>query len=332
MENRLASVIECAHLSWAIGRTASPGTAGGEAPAAPLLPGWKALPSPRLAAPARPAWTARPANGFGARAYANESTAEVAIAYRGMDLPSAMPGPVGQDVPELLMGLSQLLGKAGVEIGAEHRMQALAHYLTVVEWARVRGWAPARLVFTGHGLGAALAASMALWLDRPATLFAAAPFAATGQGGDCRERLVHVSVQGELLGYARQVMPLGLSARNDRVIGLGQPPVSLALVLHRMSLHLALLLDERLPALIQRRPELLPALHGGSQDPARDPIAPLVDDQLREGLGVPSRLTQFVDDLEQLPSPTAPGMRPLEPNGLGPEHEFLRGIEVRELS
>lgn len=312
MENRLASVIECAHLSWAIGRTPSPGGAGGEALAAPLLPGWKALPSSRLSAHTR---HTTPSSGFGARAYANGSTGELAIAYRGVDLPSAMPPRVGQDLPDLLMGLSQWVGRTGVEIGAEQRMQALAHYLTVVEWARVRGWDPAQLVFTGHGLGAALAASMALWLDRPATLFAAAPFAGIGQNGGRRENLVHVSVQGELLGHARERMPIGVSAPHDRVIDLGPQPVSEALALHRMDLHLALLLDERLPVLIQRWPDLLPALREGSHDPARDPLASLVEDQLRQGLGRPSALQRFVDGLEK---------RPLL--------EFLRGIEVKELA
>lgn len=307
MEKPLASVIECAHLAWAVGRPASPGAASGEAPTTPLLPGWKALPAPRLAVPAMRA------GGFAVRAYANESTGETAIAYRGMDLPSAMPGPPGREAPDLLMGLSQWLGPTGAEIGAHQRMQALAHYLTVVEWARLRGWDPDRLVFTGHGLGAAFAAVMALWLDRPATLFATAPFVAPGKGG--RENLIHLSVQGELLGYARQVMPIGVSAPHDRVIRVGPQPPSEALFLHGMGLHLALLLDDRLAGLLERLPELLPALRDGSADPAQDRMAPLIDDQLRQGLGRPSALRRFVDELEA---------RTLQ--------AFLRGIEVRELA
>ena len=96
-------------------------------------------------------------------------------------------------------------------------------------------------------------------------------------------------------------LPFAVSAERDRAIEAGQAPVSKGLALHRMDLHLALLLDERLPALMQRLPELLPALCGGSPDPAHDLIGPLIEDQLRQGAGAPSALRRFIDDVEKLP-------------------------------
>ena len=290
----MASLIECAHLAWAVGI----GPLSGGSHRTPLLPGWKALQAPPLAAQAEQALHG---GGFGARAYLNPSTGDMVVAYRGRDLPSALPGPARQDLPELLLGLSLVLGRRGVEIGTELRRQAITHCLAVVASAQRQGQDPGRLFFTGHGMGAALAASMAVWLGRPATLFAAAPFTVAGGGQDCHDALSHVSVQGEPMGYARHAMPFAVSAERDRAIEAGPAPVSKALALHRMDLHLALLLDERLPALMQRLPELLPALCGGSPDPAHDLIGPLIEDQLRQGTGAPSALRRFIDDVEKLP-------------------------------
>lgn len=290
----MASPLECAQLAWAVG--IGPMAGGAHRPA--LLPGWKALQVPRLAAQAEQALRG---GGFGARAYLNPSTGDMVMAYRGRDLLSALPAPARQDLPELLLALSLVLGTQGVEIGTEQRRQAVAHCLAVVESAQRQGQDPGRLVFTGHGMGAALAASMAVWLERPATLFAAAPFTVVGEGLGHHDTLSHVSVHGELMGYARRAMPFAVSAQRDRVIEAGQAPVRQALALHRMDLHLALLLDERLPALMQRLPELLPALCGGSPDPAHDLIGPLIEDQLREGAGAPSALRRFIDDVEKLP-------------------------------
>lgn len=351
----MASPIECAHLAWAVGI----GPMSGASHRPPLLPGWMALQAPRLAALAEQALRG---GGFSARAYLNPSTGDMVMAYRGRDLPSALPGHARQDLPELLLALSLLLGRQGVEIGTEQRRQALTHCLAVVESARRQGQDPGRLVFTGHGMGAALAASMAVWLERPATLFAAAPFTVVGGGQGCHDTLSHVSVLGELMGYARHAMPFAVSAQRDRAIEAGQAPVSKALALHRMDLHLALLLDERLPALMQRLPELLPALCGGSPDPAHDLIRPLIEDQLRQGAGAPSALRRFIDDVEKLPllgafdtqpggrqaliallailhgSPAGRGARPSPwpadeaPPGpaSGTDHQRLPGAELRE--
>lgn len=349
MEKRLASLVECAHLSWLVGQTPSSPRSGADAHATPLLPGWKDLQSLGVAALAGQALRA---GGFGAGSYINESRGDIAIAYHGLDLTQAMPRTHWQDLPGLLMDLGQVLGRGGVEITGEQRLLALVHYLSVVEWARARGHDPARLVFTGHGLGAALAASMAMWLDRPATLFAAAPFTVTGRREDRRPRIVHVSLRGELLGYARELMPIAVSARHDRVIEVGHPSVSEAMALHRMSLHLALLLDDRLRTLFQRIPELLPALRGGSQDAAEDPMAPLIDDQLRQGLGAPSALQRFISDLETLPTLEAFDAPPAARQALigvlatlhgrmadacgaqsdALKHAFLDGVDVQELA
>lgn len=349
MEKHLASLVECAHLSWLVGQAPSSPRSGADAHATPLLPGWKDLQS--LGVPALAGQALR-AGGFGAGSYINESRGDIAIAYHGLDLTQAMPRTHWHDLPGLLMDLGQVLGRGGVDISGEQRLLALVHYLSVVEWARARGHDPARLVFTGHGLGAALAASMAMWLDRPATLFAAAPFTVTGRREDRPPGIVHVSLRGELLSYAREVMPIAVNAHHDRVIEVAHTTVCQAMALHRMSLHLALLLDERLRALFQRIPELLPALGGGSQDAAEDRMAPLIDDQLRQGLGAPSALQRFVSDLETLATLEAfdapPAMRQSligllatlhgqmadasDARSAAVRNEFLDGIDVKELA
>ncbi|MCY1555221.1 hypothetical protein D9M68_918590 [compost metagenome] len=78
-------------------------------------------------------------------------------------------------------------------------------------------------------------------------------------------------------------------------------------------------------------PGLLCALGDASQDPPRDLIAPMVEDQLRKGLGVPSALRRCIDDFQKLPSLEAFDAPPGGQRAHPLEQAFLRGVEVREL-
>lgn len=88
--------------------------------------------------------------GFAYAAFLNTSTHEVVIAFRGSD--------DGAD----------WLTNAGLTIAQERQGAVIAaQYINEYGWGNVR--------FTGHSLGGGIAATMAVWFNRPATVFDPAP-------------------------------------------------------------------------------------------------------------------------------------------------------------
>ena len=193
---------------------------------------------------------------------------------------------------------------------------------------------------------------MAVWFDRPATTFAAAPFEATtsnplamgaavvaitGQAafsgslavleeinrlrelfvgdvllqGEFHRReagVTNIYNEGEFLQYGRELLPT--VAGTDIGIDLGDDaqPLEYALGLHSMNLHAAFLFEDRLRQMVRQIPELLGVLLDKelyAVDPntaTQDFVTRLVNDQIQQGFGQPSKLTRFVDDIERLQS------------------------------
>ena len=118
-------------------------------------------------------------------------------------------------------------------------------------------------------------------------------------------RVTNYAVQGEFLGYLREVVPTVVGA--DHVIDIGAQRLPQALALHWMNLHLALLMDDRLRLAARAIPELVPALLDGSLyafDPnygEEDFVTRLVADQLRGDIAREDGLLgKFVADVMRL--------------------------------
>ncbi|WP_439588563.1 calcium-binding protein, partial [Hydrogenophaga sp.] len=114
---------------------------------------------------------------FTGGAYLNQSTGEIVIAYKGTDFLLEFSGRAWNTVADLAADLG-LAFAARLVLGIGHQLNASAYYLAVKDWAVENGHDPSKISFTGHSLGGGLAANMAVWYDRPATTFAAAPFEA----------------------------------------------------------------------------------------------------------------------------------------------------------
>lgn len=101
-------------------------------------------------------------NGFSARVYQNISTNEIVISYAGTEFGLGRAGFYN----DFLSGNIPLaLGLYG-----DQALQAAQLYQRV--WSEKGG----NIAFTGHSLGGGLASVMAVWFDRPAYVFAPAPF------------------------------------------------------------------------------------------------------------------------------------------------------------
>jgi len=102
-------------------------------------------------------------SGFSARVYQGPG-GEIVIAHAGTEFGSTVPGLVADflsgNVP-LAAGLS-----------SEQAYQAALLYQEVKAWAGGSG----NITFAGHSLGGGLAGLMGVWFNRPATVFAPAPF------------------------------------------------------------------------------------------------------------------------------------------------------------
>lgn len=231
---------------------------------------------------------------FTAGAFIKQSTGEIVVAYKGTDLLLELSGRAWNTVADMATNVSLYLN---LGIFSAQQMLASSYYLAVKDWAVANGHDPAKISFTGHSLGGALAANMAVWFDRPATTFAEAPFqdsaanplailaaagALTAQAGTNASvaileefaKLVALAVpgtfavrefavahhynQGEFLAYLRT--PASAVIGTDTMLDLGPQTLGNALPLHSMNLHLAFMLDDRLRELAKTMPALLPAL------------------------------------------------------------------------
>lgn len=112
---------------------------------------------------------------FTGGAYLNQSTGEIVVAYKGTDFLVEFSDRAWNTVADLLADVG-LASDKGAALGLGQQLNAMAYYLAVKDWAVDNGYDPTKISFTGHSLGGGLAANMAVWFDRPATTFAAAPF------------------------------------------------------------------------------------------------------------------------------------------------------------
>jgi len=120
-------------------------------------------------------------NNFGANAYKNGN--EIVIAFRGTD--------------EMIADFAYANIPAGLGLPSSQVEDALAFYV------QVRQQNPnANITFTGHSLGAGLASLLAVYFDRPATVFDNAPF---GLSATVQFPLSHYSGYLNGLGYAEPV-------------------------------------------------------------------------------------------------------------------------------
>jgi Ca2+-binding RTX toxin-like protein len=257
---------------------------------------------------------------FTAGAYINDA-GEIVVSYKGTDFLVEASERAWNTAADLAADVGLALAKG--PIGLPQLLSASTYYLEVVRWASENGYDPNKISFTGHSLGGGLASAMAVWFDRPATTFAEAPFElsaidplfvltaanalvaqVTGTGSlavleqinhlrdlliplEYQERQAAVTnyyVQGEFLTYLRAVLPTVVGS--NLPIEIGDQPISRALSLHSMNLHLAFLLDDRLRQACIDIPELVPALIDPTlyfYDPnstTKDLVTALVADQL----------------------------------------------------
>jgi hypothetical protein len=125
------------------------------------------------------AWQPDMSSGFSAGYYFNSQTNEVVISYTGTNETAIDP----------LFGWT-----AGTGIPAPQIFDAVAYYFSVKA-----AHPDANITFTGHSLGAGLASLMAVFFDKPATVFDEAPF-----GLAAISPAVLPYVAGQMLAYGYQ--------------------------------------------------------------------------------------------------------------------------------
>ena len=104
-------------------------------------------------------------NGFTARAYKNDSTSEVVIAFAGTEMKN----------------VGDWMNNASLGLGFSNEQAAQA----AIFYHEVKHKNPnARITFTGHSLGGGLAGMMGILCDKEAVIFDPAPFMASVMGGD----------------------------------------------------------------------------------------------------------------------------------------------------
>ena len=103
-------------------------------------------------------------SGFSARVYQNTSTGEIAISYAGTEFGNTSFKGTGADFLNGNMPLA--LGNYATQA---YRAAALYQEVTAAQLGT-------NISFTGHSLGGGLASMMAVWFNRPAYVFAPAPF------------------------------------------------------------------------------------------------------------------------------------------------------------
>ena len=151
---------------------------------APIPPGWEELSEYALSGSGINA--IKDGSGFSAKVYRNTS-GEVVISFAGTEF-AATRGAV-QD---------WINGNVALAYGSASQ-QALDAALL---YERVASEVGGNITFTGHSLGGGLASLMAVWFDRPASVFAPAPFeaAATNRGWGSTLAFVLAKLEASKLG------------------------------------------------------------------------------------------------------------------------------------
>lgn len=130
-------------------------------------------------------------NGFTAGAYQNGS--DIVIAFKGTDAAlDSLANALGSAV-DLAADLALAVGLGSIQLS-----QAALFYQEVKA-----GNPSANITFTGHSLGGGIASVLAVWFNRPATVFDEAPFEATALNP-----IVMAAVSAYL---AVKVMPIQIS-------------------------------------------------------------------------------------------------------------------------
>jgi Ca2+-binding RTX toxin-like protein/pimeloyl-ACP methyl ester carboxylesterase len=129
---------------------------------APVPPGWTELKDYAISGSGDSAQL--PGSGFSARVYRGPGN-EIVISYAGTQFGGSGAGQAGD----------WLAGNAPLAFGLYAQQAVTAAEL----YQRVRAELGSNITFTGHSLGGGLAAMMAVYFDRPAKVFAPAPFGAS---------------------------------------------------------------------------------------------------------------------------------------------------------
>ncbi len=222
-------------------------------------------------------------SGFSATAFRNDASDEIVISFKGTDF---LPDNPGQTVSDLLADLT-----LGTGLVSSSQLVGAALFYEHIKASNPPG---TPISFTGHSLGAGLASVMSVWFNRPATVFANAPFQPSAlspfallavqtrlalagavdqsfrdfllPGGLlpnmaefwARESNVNGHyVQGELL----HVSPLGywpsVMGPSDTPIDFGGGDKLDPITLHSMALHATLLMEDKFRAITEKLPFLL---------------------------------------------------------------------------
>ena len=222
-------------------------------------------------------------SGLSATAFRNDATGEIVISYKGTDF---LPGNLFQTISDLLADLT-----LGTGLVSSSQLTGAALFYEQIKLSNPPG---APISFTGHSLGAGLASVMSVWFDRPATVFANAPFQASALSP-----FVLASVQTALAGagivdqsfrdfllpggllpnmlefWARETSVTGRYVQGEllhvsplgywpSVMGPSDIPVAVGggdkldpITLHSMALHATLLMEDKLRAVTEKLPVLL---------------------------------------------------------------------------
>jgi hypothetical protein len=219
--------------------------------------------------------------GFGAAVFQHTISGEVVIAYRGTDFG---PGLGQQTIIDFITGNAFLAsGAFSGQLG-----DALDLYFRVLSRDGINA---SSVSFTGHSLGGGLASIMSVWANKPATVFAAAPFEAAaknpllmhyhwlrspglrGQGGMfdlssaiinnflAREQSVrHYYITGEFLNVPRASWnTVQGDGTQNRPIDVGATDVDM-FGLHSMLLHWAATVSPEFDDIARRIPSLVERL------------------------------------------------------------------------
>ena len=149
---------------------------------APIPAGWKLVPNYDISL------SGGIGNGFSARVFKNILSGEVVISYAGTEFGATVTG-----------GISDFFnGNIPLALGmyGEQALYATKLYQRVKADPSLSD----NISFTGHSLGGGLASLMAVWFNRPATVFAAAPFQASA---DKMQDVLLASLAKPALYYVR---------------------------------------------------------------------------------------------------------------------------------
>jgi RTX calcium-binding nonapeptide repeat (4 copies)/Lipase (class 3) len=198
----------------------------------------------------------------------------------------------------------------------------------------------ATITFTGHSLGAGLASILSVWFNRPATIFADAPFEVTALNpivmgyvagflalngfsdpefvsfinsyiftyGAREAQVTSYYVKGEVLNQWLSALPFVAGTNNMIDIGGGDqlPAIGGPLTLHSIVLHSALLISDQLRQDTLVLPTLLARIFDDNlyafklELPNEDFLTKLLKQQIADGDPSSGMLTHFAADLNKL--------------------------------